>query len=127
MNLVDALSLTERIGFPALFLILLCFALYKIGRWIGKKLDPFFDQLTELLADHKTLISEIKIHIKKNDEIMSKQVEITQEQLSDLTVKLTTLTELAIERNNYIRDTQSIYKYMNTEINHNIPTNIFDL
>ena len=58
---------------------------------------------------------------------MSKQVEITQEQLSDLTVKLTTLTELAIERNNYIRDTQSIYKYMNTEINPNIPTNIFDL
>jgi hypothetical protein len=127
MNLIDALSLTERIGFPALFLILMCIALYKIGKWIGKKLDPLFDQLTDLIANHKTLIDDLKIHIKKNDEIMSKQIEITQEQLSDLTVKLTILTELAIERNNYIKDTQSIYKYMNTEMNPNIQTNIFDL
>jgi len=127
MNPLDALSVAERLGFPTLILILMSLGIFKIGKWLGKKMDPFFIQLSDLLKDHKTLIDELKIHIKKNDEIMQKQIDITQDQLSDLTEKLSILTDLAIERNNYIKDAQSLYKYMNNEINPNSPSNIFDL
>ena len=126
MSFVDILSLSERLGFPAIFLIFLCYAIYRVGRWFGNKLDPIFDQLSDLIASHQQLIEELKEHIKKNDEIMKKQVEITQEQLTDLTDKLTLLTELAIERNNCIKDVNGFYKYMG-EMNVGNVTNLFEL
>lgn len=127
MSILDAISMGEKLGFPAVFLIFLFICFYKVGKYIGTRLDPFLDQIHDLVQGHHDLMKDLKTHIKRNDDLLHNQISSTQEQLNVLTEKLTLLTDLAIERNNRIKDTTALYEYIDKEISPKTHPNIFDL
>ena len=116
MEAFDIFTVSEKIGFPALVIFFLCFGIYKVARWFGTKLDPIFEQLSSLIKDHKELIKDLQVHLKTNDEFVYNQMKLTDRHLADLSEKMSIITELAQERNAYMKDTTSVYKYMNAEI-----------
>jgi hypothetical protein len=107
MNEIELLTKLEHFGFPAIILVLISFAIYNVGKWVGKKLDPFIDQISSLMNDHKSLIQDLRVHLKRNDDLIRENTI----KLSELSEKLSVLTEVAVERNNFIRENQVIYKY----------------
>lgn len=116
MEPIDLFTISERIGFPALVIFFLSFGIYKVGKWLGGKCDPLFEQFKELLTDHKLLIQDVRDHLKKNDEFIQNHFKITGGQLAELNEKMAIMTELAQERNAYMKDTSAVFKYMNAEI-----------
>lgn len=116
MEPLDLLTVSERIGFPALIIFFMSLGIYKIGKWLGDKLDPIFTQASILMADHRVLIKELQEHIKKNDDVIQRQMNLTETHMLELSEKLTILTELAQERNAALKDTSGVFKYMNAEI-----------
>lgn len=116
MGSVDLFTISERIGFPALVIFFLSLGIYKVGKWFGTKLDPLFTQFEDLLKDHKSLINELKEHVKKNDDFIIDHMRKTETHLVKMNDQMILMSELAQERNAYMKDTSAVYKYMNAEI-----------
>jgi hypothetical protein len=116
MGSVDLFTISERIGFPALVIFFLSLGIYKVGKWFGTKLDPLFTQFEDLLKDHKSLINELKEHVKKNDDFIIDHMRKTETHLVKMNDQMIIMSELAQERNAYMKDTSAVYKYMNAEI-----------
>ena len=126
MEPLDLFTISERIGFPALVMFFLSFGIYKVGKWIGAKMDPIFVQASILMEDHRVLIKELQEHIKKNDDVIQRQMNLTETHMLELNEKLTLLTELAQERNAALKDTTGVFKYMNAEIGPKSEPNLND-
>lgn len=126
MEPFDLFTVSERIGFPALVIGGMSWGIYKVGRWLGAKLDPIFIQASVLMADHRILIKELQEHIKKNDDVIQRQMNLTETHMLELSEKLTILTELAQERNAALKDTTGVFKYMNAEIGPKSEPNLND-
>lgn len=116
MDPIDLFTISERIGFPALVIFFLSVAIYKVARWFGAQCEPIFEQFKELLVEHKILIRDVREHLKKNDEFIQNHFKITGGQLAELNDKIGIMTELAQERNAFMKDNVAVFKYINTEI-----------
>lgn len=111
MSLFDGFSLVEYFGLPMVALGFFFYGIYRAFAWLGSKLDPIFKELSALITDHRRLIKELELHLRKNDELFLRQVELLENEVKSLSHQVSEVSEDLVQVRGFCDDFADVFGY----------------